>query len=55
MNPLAYGTKALLVNEMEGQIYSCEGPGNSVPYGPGRSIAKRINVTFVLQFLASPL
>ncbi|CAO3598758.1 unnamed protein product [Absidia cylindrospora] len=34
MNPLAYGTKALLINEMEGQVYSCEGPGNSVPYGP---------------------
>ncbi|CAO3593954.1 unnamed protein product [Absidia cylindrospora] len=34
MNPLAYGTKALLVNEMKGQVYSCEGPGNSVPYGP---------------------
>ncbi|KAI8332054.1 ABC-2 type transporter-domain-containing protein [Chlamydoabsidia padenii] len=34
MNPLAYGTKALLVNEMDGSVYSCEGPGNSVPYGP---------------------
>ncbi|ORZ24007.1 ABC-2 type transporter-domain-containing protein [Absidia repens] len=34
MNPLAYGTKALLVNEMKDQVYSCEGPGNSVPYGP---------------------
>ncbi|KAI8099010.1 ABC-2 type transporter-domain-containing protein [Halteromyces radiatus] len=34
MNPLAYGTKALLINEMENQVYSCDGPGNSVPYGP---------------------
>jgi ABC-type multidrug transport system ATPase subunit len=39
MNPLAYGTKALLVNEMENQVYSCEGPGNSVPYGPGKPIS----------------
>ncbi|KAL0078387.1 ABC-2 type transporter-domain-containing protein [Phycomyces blakesleeanus] len=35
INPLAYGYKALLVNEMNGQEYSCEGPGNAVPYGPG--------------------
>ncbi|KAI9314279.1 ABC-2 type transporter-domain-containing protein [Dichotomocladium elegans] len=35
INPLAYGYKALLINEMHGQIYSCEGPGNAVPYGPG--------------------
>ncbi|KAI8334802.1 ABC-2 type transporter-domain-containing protein [Chlamydoabsidia padenii] len=34
INPLAYGTKALMVNEMSGQTYSCEGPGNSVPFGP---------------------
>jgi ABC-type multidrug transport system ATPase subunit len=24
-----------IVNEMHGQSYSCEGPGNAVPYGPG--------------------
>ncbi|CDS09454.1 hypothetical protein LRAMOSA10814 [Lichtheimia ramosa] len=35
MNPLAYGYQNLLINEMKGQIYSCEGPGNAVPYGPG--------------------
>ncbi|KAG2224969.1 hypothetical protein INT45_000090 [Circinella minor] len=35
INPLAYGYKALLVNEMAGQIYSCEGLGNSVPFGSG--------------------
>lgn len=35
INPLAYGYKALLSNEMKGQIYSCEGAGNSIPYGPG--------------------
>lgn len=35
MNPIAWGYKALLVNEMSGQQYSCEGQGNSVPYGPG--------------------
>ncbi|KAL0086733.1 ABC-2 type transporter-domain-containing protein [Phycomyces blakesleeanus] len=34
-NPLAYGYKSLLINEMNGQRYSCEGPGNAVPYGPG--------------------
>ncbi|KAI9013955.1 ABC-2 type transporter-domain-containing protein [Phycomyces nitens] len=34
-NPLAYGYKALLVNEMNGQEYSCDGPGNSVPFGLG--------------------
>ncbi|KAI8068628.1 ABC-2 type transporter-domain-containing protein [Gongronella butleri] len=33
MNPLAYGTKTLLINEMDGLTYSCEGPGNAVPYG----------------------
>lgn len=35
INPLAYGYKALLINEMKDQVYSCEGPGNAVPYGPG--------------------
>ncbi|KAI9319048.1 ABC-2 type transporter-domain-containing protein [Dichotomocladium elegans] len=35
MNPLAYGYKTLLINEMKGQIYSCEGVGNAVPFGPG--------------------
>ncbi|KAI9314324.1 ABC-2 type transporter-domain-containing protein [Dichotomocladium elegans] len=35
INPLAYGYKALLINEMHGQIYTCEGAGNAVPFGPG--------------------
>ncbi|KAL7309594.1 ATP-binding cassette transporter snq2 [Mucor circinelloides] len=35
ISPIAYGYKALLINEMKGQEYSCEGAGNSVPYGPG--------------------
>ncbi|KAI8072245.1 ABC-2 type transporter-domain-containing protein [Gilbertella persicaria] len=35
INPLTYGYKALLINELGGQSYSCEGVGNSVPYGPG--------------------
>ncbi|ORZ02812.1 ABC-2 type transporter-domain-containing protein [Syncephalastrum racemosum] len=35
MNPIAWGYKALIVNEMSGQVYSCEGAGNSIPYGPG--------------------
>ncbi|KAI9278568.1 ABC-2 type transporter-domain-containing protein [Phascolomyces articulosus] len=35
MNPLGYGYQALIKNEMAGQIYSCEGPGNAIPYGPG--------------------
>ena len=35
INPLAYSFKAMISNEMMGQIYSCEGPGNAVPYGPG--------------------
>ncbi|KAI7860713.1 ABC-2 type transporter-domain-containing protein [Circinella umbellata] len=35
LDPLAYGFKALLINEMRGQIYSCDGPGNAIPYGPG--------------------
>ncbi|ORX62950.1 hypothetical protein DM01DRAFT_1314652 [Hesseltinella vesiculosa] len=34
-NPFTYGFKALLINELQGQIYSCDGPGNSIPYGPG--------------------
>ncbi|KAI9492436.1 ABC-2 type transporter-domain-containing protein [Zychaea mexicana] len=34
IDPLAYGFKALLINEMHGQIYSCEGEGNSIPFGP---------------------
>ena len=33
--PLAYAYKALLINEMHGQIYPCEGPGSTIPYGPG--------------------
>ncbi|KAI7851923.1 ABC-2 type transporter-domain-containing protein [Circinella umbellata] len=33
--PLAYAYKALLINEMQGQVYSCDGPGGSIPYGPG--------------------
>ncbi|KAI8144719.1 ABC-2 type transporter-domain-containing protein [Fennellomyces sp. T-0311] len=35
INPLGYGYKALIINEMKGQIYSCDGQGNAVPYGPG--------------------
>ncbi|KAI9264255.1 ABC-2 type transporter-domain-containing protein [Phascolomyces articulosus] len=35
INPIAYGYKALLINEMSGQVYSCDGVGNSVPFGPG--------------------
>ncbi|KAI8140373.1 ABC-2 type transporter-domain-containing protein [Fennellomyces sp. T-0311] len=35
INPLAYGYKTLLINEMKGQVYSCEGMGNAVPFGPG--------------------
>ncbi|CAO3699192.1 hypothetical protein G6F70_002364 [Rhizopus microsporus] len=35
ISPFAYGYKALLSNEMKDQTYSCEGPGNSVPYGAG--------------------
>ncbi|KAI8142003.1 ABC-2 type transporter-domain-containing protein [Fennellomyces sp. T-0311] len=35
INPLAYGYKALLINEMKGQIYSCDDVGNAVPFGPG--------------------
>ncbi|KAI8092617.1 ABC-2 type transporter-domain-containing protein [Halteromyces radiatus] len=35
INPITYGYKTLLINEMQGQQYSCEGLGNAVPYGPG--------------------
>ncbi|KAI8062097.1 ABC-2 type transporter-domain-containing protein [Gongronella butleri] len=35
INPLTYAYKTLLINEMSGQVYSCEGLGNAVPYGPG--------------------
>ncbi|KAI8376931.1 ABC-2 type transporter-domain-containing protein [Blakeslea trispora] len=35
INPLAYAYKVLLINEMSGQVYSCDGPQGSVPYGPG--------------------
>ncbi|CAO3587861.1 unnamed protein product [Absidia cylindrospora] len=35
INPITYGYKTLLINEMKGQQYSCEGLGNAVPYGPG--------------------
>ncbi|GAA5814667.1 hypothetical protein MFLAVUS_008166 [Mucor flavus] len=34
INPITYGYKALISTEMSGQEYSCEGPGNAVPYGP---------------------
>ncbi|KAJ8663054.1 hypothetical protein O0I10_001231 [Lichtheimia ornata] len=35
IDPLAYAYKALLINEMQGQMYSCDGVGNSIPQGPG--------------------
>ncbi|KAG2208507.1 hypothetical protein INT47_010203 [Mucor saturninus] len=35
INPLTYGYKALLINELSGLEYTCEGSGNAVPYGPG--------------------
>lgn len=35
INPLSYGFRVLLINELHGQIYSCDGPGNAVPFGPG--------------------
>ncbi|KAG0784732.1 hypothetical protein G6F16_008005 [Rhizopus arrhizus] len=35
INPLTYGYKALLINELHGQEYSCDGAGNAVPFGPG--------------------
>ncbi|CAO3645884.1 unnamed protein product [Mucor fragilis] len=34
INPITYAYKALVSNEMEGQLYSCEGTGNAVPFGP---------------------
>ncbi|KAI9488549.1 ABC-2 type transporter-domain-containing protein [Zychaea mexicana] len=33
--PLAYAYKALIINEMGGQVYACDGPGSTVPYGAG--------------------
>lgn len=35
IDPLAYAYKALLINEMQGQMYSCDGVGNAIPQGPG--------------------
>ncbi|KAI8969237.1 ABC-2 type transporter-domain-containing protein [Mycotypha africana] len=35
INPITYAYKGLVSNEMGGQIYSCDGPGNAIPYGPG--------------------
>ncbi|GAA5817043.1 hypothetical protein MFLAVUS_010579 [Mucor flavus] len=35
INPLTYSYKALIINELGGQEYTCEGAGNAVPYGPG--------------------
>ncbi|CEI98981.1 hypothetical protein RMCBS344292_13076 [Rhizopus microsporus] len=35
INPITYTYKALISNEMSGQVYTCEGLGNAVPYGPG--------------------
>jgi ABC-type multidrug transport system permease subunit len=35
IDPITYGFKALISNEMAGQQYSCEGP-NSIPYGPSK-------------------
>jgi ABC-type multidrug transport system ATPase subunit/ABC-type multidrug transport system permease subunit len=35
INPIAYGYKALISNEMTGQHYSCETLGSSIPFGPG--------------------
>ncbi|KAG1471509.1 hypothetical protein G6F56_002082 [Rhizopus delemar] len=35
INPVTYTYKALISNEMGGQVYSCEGSGNAVPSGPG--------------------
>ncbi|KAI8332051.1 hypothetical protein BC941DRAFT_455809 [Chlamydoabsidia padenii] len=32
MNPLAYGTKTLMVKEMDGSVYSCEGPERITGY-----------------------
>jgi len=35
INPIAYGYKALISNEMTGQHYTCESVGTSIPFGPG--------------------
>ncbi|KAI8993723.1 ABC-2 type transporter-domain-containing protein [Pilobolus umbonatus] len=35
INPLAYSYKSLLINELQGKQFSCEGVGNAVPFGPG--------------------
>lgn len=35
INPLAYGYRAIVSNELTGQHYSCDGLGNAVPYGEG--------------------
>jgi ABC-type multidrug transport system permease subunit len=35
IDPITYGFKALISNEMAGQQYSCEG-SNSIPYGPSK-------------------
>ncbi|KAI9277795.1 ABC-2 type transporter-domain-containing protein [Sporodiniella umbellata] len=35
INPITYTYKALISNEMGGQLYSCDGLGNAVPSGPG--------------------
>ncbi|KAI9275480.1 ABC-2 type transporter-domain-containing protein [Phascolomyces articulosus] len=34
-NPFGYSYQALLKNEMKGQMFFCDDPGNSVPEGPG--------------------
>ena len=34
INPITYAYKSLISNEMDGQVYSCEGVGNAVPFGP---------------------
>ncbi|KAI9257268.1 ABC-2 type transporter-domain-containing protein [Phascolomyces articulosus] len=34
IQPMAYGYKGLLINEMKGQVYPCEGPSSSIPFGP---------------------
>jgi ABC-type multidrug transport system ATPase subunit/ABC-type multidrug transport system permease subunit len=35
INPMTYCYKALLINELGGEEYGCDGVGNSVPFGPG--------------------
>ncbi|KAI8147493.1 ABC-2 type transporter-domain-containing protein [Fennellomyces sp. T-0311] len=35
IGPMSYAFKALLINEMHGQVYSCDVEGSSVPFGPG--------------------